>query len=519
MSKKEIEKIDKSIDCKGCTDVVALKKIDLTHTVAKKEYKAEMAELRIRLAELQRKLLDLKIPVVIVFEGWGASGKGTCISKILYPLDPRHFNVYSMDKIPEEVAMRPFLWDYWRKIPSKGRITIFDKSWHRYVLPERIEKRPLSHAETNGFYYDVESFERKLTDDGVLIVKFFLHISQEDQKARFDKLLGNPDTEWRIDKHDLLQNRDYKSHLKYFEDMIIKSNFDFCRWNIIEANDFNYAAIKMYKILINKIEKVVNKAENISCDKSTQDSQKDKVHHCEFAGLLASVNPDKEISQNEYKEQLDYYQDKLSHLEHKLYIKRKPVVIVYEGWDAAGKGGNISRMTQKLDPRGYEVIPISAPSQEELSRHYLWRFWKSAPKDGHIAIYDRSWYGRVLVERVEKFCSDTEWQRAYKEINDMEIHLHNHGAIIFKFWLQISKEEQLKRFQLRDSDPLKQYKITEEDWRNRAKWDDYEKAVDEMIGKTSTNYAPWTIVESNNKKYARIKTLKMVVDTLELELR
>jgi len=236
-------------------------------------------------------------------------------------------------------------------------------------------------------------------------------------------------------------------------------------------------------------------------------------------GILSEVQPEKEITQAEYKDRLAYYQKKLSYLGYKLYARRKSVVIVYEGWDAAGKGGNIRRLTQRLDPRGYEVVPVAAPSQEELMRHYLWRFWKSMPKDGHFGIFDRSWYGRVMVERVEGFCSEEEWRRAYAEINEMERHMSNHGAIIFKFWLHIDKDEQLRRFRSRETDPLKQYKITEEDWRNREKWDAYENAVDEMINLTGTSCAPWTVVESNNKKYARIKTLRLVVETLEEKLK
>jgi len=488
-----------------------LDKIDLTHKLSKKEYKTETDKSEIKLSELQRQIIDLKIPVLIVFEGWSAAGKGTCISKILYSLDPRYFNVYTMNKIPEDVAMRPFLWNYWTKTPSKGRITIFDKSWHRSVLPERQSKRPFSVSETSSFYYDVNAFERQLSDDGTLIIKFFLHISKDEQKKRFDELLKNPDTAWRIDKHDILQNENYETHLEYFENMIKQSNFDFSEWNIIEAEDINYAMLKIYKNIIDKIEEKIRRGDYQSPAGLTQTTQS--------IAKLNAFSPDKEISQDEYKEKLKYYQNKLSYLEYKLYTKRKPVVIVYEGWDAAGKGGNIRRLTQKLDPRGYEVVPVAAPSQEELAQHYLWRFWKSVPKDGHIAIFDRSWYGRVMVERIEKFCSDTEWQRAYKEINDMELHLYNHGAIIFKFWLHIDKEEQLKRFNMRESNPLKQYKITDEDWRNRDKWDAYEIAVDEMLEKTNTDYAPWTVVESNNKKYARIKTLKIVVETLEEKLR
>jgi polyphosphate kinase 2 (PPK2 family) len=208
----------------------------------------------------------------------------------------------------------------------------------------------------------------------------------------------------------------------------------------------------------------------------------------------------------------------MSELGFKLYTKRRSVVMVYEGWDAAGKGGNIKRMTQELDPRGYEVVPVPAPTQDELNHHYLWRFWKKMPKDGHCAIFDRSWYGRVMVERIEGFCTAEEWQRAYKEINDMEKHMVNHGVILFKFWIHIDKEEQLKRFQLRQADPLKQYKITDEDWRNREKWDQYEKAVDEMLWRTNTEYAKWRVIESNDKKYARIKTLEYVVNELERQL-
>jgi polyphosphate:AMP phosphotransferase len=501
-----------------------LKKIDPSdqkYTITKKEYKTNIGILETRLAELQRKIIDLKIPVLIVFEGWSASGKGTCISKILYPLDPRAFNVYTMSKTPEDVAMRPFLWNYWIKTPAKGRMTIFDKSWHRSVLPEQQAKRALSPAETNGFYYDVNAFERQLSDDGTLIIKFFLHISRDEQKRRFSELIANPATKWRVDNHDTDQNKNYETHLKYFENMIRQSNFDFSRWNIIESNDLNYAALKICGIIADRIE------ERIRRDGNLPPTETDQIHGRQIAApannmsanLLSSVNPNKDISQTEYKLQLNLYQRKLSFLGYKLYTKRRPVVIVYEGWDAAGKGGNIKRLVQRVDPRSYEVVPVAAPTAEELAHHYLWRFWKAAPKNGHFAIFDRSWYGRVLVERVENLCSAEEWGRAYREINDMELHMHNHGAVILKFWMHIDQQEQLRRFQSRETDPLKQYKITEEDWRNREKWDAYEKAVDDMLALTCTDHAPWTVIESNNKKYARIKTLKLVVETLEEKLK
>jgi polyphosphate kinase 2 (PPK2 family) len=235
--------------------------------------------------------------------------------------------------------------------------------------------------------------------------------------------------------------------------------------------------------------------------------------------ILSSVNPDKQIDDDDYKAKMDIYQKKIKDLGYKLYARRKSVVIAYEGWDAAGKGGNIKRLTEDLDPRGYEVAPIAAPTSEELSHHYLWRFYNKMPKDGHITLFDRSWYGRVLVERVEGLCRQDEWQRAYREINDMELHMSNHGAVIFKFWLHVDKAEQLARFEARQADPAKQYKITEDDWRNREKWDDYERAVNEMLFKTDTAYAPWTIIESNNKKFARIKVLELVTKELESRLK
>lgn len=233
---------------------------------------------------------------------------------------------------------------------------------------------------------------------------------------------------------------------------------------------------------------------------------------------LSEVELDKEISEEEYKRELRHLQKKLNALHYRLYRKKIPVVIAYEGWDAAGKGGNIKRIAGALDPRGYEVHPIASPEPHEKARHYLWRFWTRLPKTGHIAIFDRTWYGRVMVERLEGFCSTNDWQRAYNEINEFEKELSQWGAVIIKFWVQIDKDTQLERFTERQNTPEKQWKITDEDWRNRDKWDQYEDAVNEMLQKTSTEYAPWHILESVDKKYARIKALKIVIAELEKAL-
>ena len=235
--------------------------------------------------------------------------------------------------------------------------------------------------------------------------------------------------------------------------------------------------------------------------------------------ILDTIDLDKVLSDEEYDIKLEKLQKKIQKLHGELYRQKIPMVIGFEGWDAGGKGGAIRRLTEKMDSRGYVVFPIQAPSTIEKNHHYLWRFWKNMPKDGHITIFDRTWYGRVMVERIEGFCSEEEWKRAYKEINDMEQSLYNAGAIVIKFWLQIDKGEQKARFEARQADPEKQWKITDEDWRNREKWDAYEMAVNEMIAKTSTQHAPWVIVEGNDKKYARIKVLETVIQAMETRLK
>ncbi len=484
---------------------------NLTQPLSKKEFKREYEASKKRLTEIQLRLIELKIPVIIVFDGFSASGKGTQISRLLYPLDPRHFDVFTMSKVTEDMQMRPFLWSFWTKTPQRGRIAIFDKSWHRLALPESQKKWKLTPRELTGFDEDTLNFEKSLRDDGFVILKFFLDISAKEQRARFDQLLSNPDTAWRVDSEDINQNKHFDKIKKQYYKMIKETSTDCCPWHLIEADDGNFATLKIFRILIDTLEQAIYETEH----PKTEDSLK----IVETFEALSLIEADKLVDESEYKEKLDYLQKQLAQLSFKLYKRRRSVVLVYEGKDAAGKGGNIKRLTQELDPRGYEVISIAAPTSVELSHNYLWRFWNRMPKDGHLAIFDRSWYGRVLVERVEGFCSESEWRRAYQEINDMEQHLASNGTIICKFWLHIDDEEQLRRFNARMEDPLKRHKITDEDWRNREKWNEYELAVNEMLVRTNTPYAPWVIVESNNKKFARLKTLEYMVKTLEEALK
>jgi polyphosphate:AMP phosphotransferase len=486
-----------------------LEKINRFGSMDFRIYKQSLKELEKKLAGLQEPIKDYDIPVVLAFEGWSASGKGTLISRLLYPLDPRFFNVHTMGKVTEDQSMRPFLWAFWINTPAKGRISIFDKSWCRAILPGP-KQRQFKAKEREGFYSDIKTFEKQLTESGVVLLKFFLHISKDEQQARFKELEKRPETAWRVDEHDREQNKNYNTCMKLFSEMLVKTNYDDSPWHVVEANDTKFAIVHIYDIVIQKLEEEIARRA-----KATPTQPSVTQPFVRKLGKLSKVDVSKSITDREYKSRLDVLQRKIAEQGFKMYNKRKSVVIVYEGWDAAGKGGNIKRLTEHLDPRAYEVVPIGKPTEEELNHHYLWRFYTRMPKDGHMAIFDRSWYGRVMVERVERLAEPEQWNRAFDEINEMERHLVNHGVIIFKFWLQIDPAEQLARFEARQRDPLKNYKITDEDWRNREKWEQYEIAADDMLEKTSTSFAPWTIIESNDKKYARIKTLEIVTGGLD----
>ncbi len=487
-----------------------LNAIDLNKKIKKSDHKARMEKLEIKMGELQRKARENNVPITIVFEGWGASGKGRLINELLQVLDPRGVRVYSTQVSNEEELLRPFLWRFWTKIPERGRIVIYDRSWYSRFIVEKMDpmmgKLPVDKA-----YEEVNCFERQLVDDGHVVIKFFLHISRKEQKKRFKQLEKNPMTTWRVTDYDWKKNKQYGSYREVIEEMIARTDSKCAPWHLVPAHSWRFAAVSVFATVIDVVKK------NLSAlNKKTR--AKAVVLSPISRSVLETSNLSRALTRKAYDRLRRVYQKRIWELEHEVYLKRQSVVIVYEGWDAAGKGGNIKRLVRRMDPRGYEVIPIAAPNDIELAHHYLWRFWLKMPKAGHFAIFDRSWYGRVLVERVEGFATKREWQRAYREINEMEQQMTNYGTLLFKFWIDIDREEQLRRFRDREKVPFKQWKITDEDWRNRAKWKPYRDAVDEMLYRTDTDYAPWTIVESNCKLYARIKTLKTVVKTLEKHL-
>jgi len=489
-----------------------LERIDTSRKMGKKELKEWMKEQMPVLAKLQRKCRDLDIPVILVYEGFGGSGKGEMIARLIEPLDPRGFQVYSTARTTKDEAKRPFLSRFFVKTPAKGRIAIFDRSWYTKVLRERIEDMT-TREELEFAFEEINHFEKLLVDDGAVIIKMFLHITKQEQKKRFDQLLSEKTTAWRVTKADIEHHRRYKECRVLCDEMLEKTDKDYAPWQIIEAEDKDYAVAKMYQIVLERLTSVCNEREK----KDVREAENTEIQEEErfLNGVLNGVDLSKDLEKEIYKTKLKELQKKLSLLQNQMYRKRIPAVFVFEGWDAAGKGGTIKRLTQHLDPRAYAVVPISAPDETERAHHYLWRFYNHLPEAGHMTIFDRSWYGRVMVERIEGFCSIEEWSRAYNEINHFEEQLTDAGTVVLKFWLHIDQDEQKRRFEKRQNTPGKEWKITEEDWRNRSKWEEYERAVDEMVVRTSTTYAPWIVVEANSKKYSRIKVLESVVKAME----
>ena len=469
--------------------------------------RAELKAAQEKLSGYQMKIKEARLPVMVIFEGWGAAGKGSTISKVIKNIDPRFFKVKTTASPTAEDKRYPFLRRFLLDIPEAGKFTFFDAYWMEEVVGGVING-DLSEEDYKKRINSINTTERSLTDNGYLVMKFFFDISRKEQKKRIDALKADKNTRWRVDKDDIDENKHYDEYREIYDRYLTDTNRSSSPWYIIDAKDRKWAQLQVLQFLNQGIDTALkNHALAVPILQNT--------FPLKNVPKLADISlADKVLSDEEYEKELKRLQTELGALHNEVYRKRIPVIIAYEGWDAAGKGGNIKRITSALDPRGYEVHPIASPEPHEKARHFLWRFWNRLPKDGHIAIFDRTWYGRVMVERLEGFCSENDWQRAYNEMNEFEKELSDWGAVVIKFWVQIDNKTQLERFTERQNTPEKQWKITDEDWRNRDKWDLYEQAINEMLQKTSTSFAPWHVLESNDKKYARIKALKIVTEEL-----
>ena len=488
--------------------------VDTSRKLSKEDYKEEINSLGLRLSEMQRQCKDENIPVMIIFEGWSAAGKGSRISSLISYLDPRGFEVFTTQRTNEDERLRPYMWRFWQRLPANGRIHIFDRSWYQSLMNGFKKKEAKLAAPMN----DIKSFEKTLVDNGAVLVKLFLHVSRKEQEKRLTALASDHDTAWRVRKPDIKQNRNYEKNQKRFERMLNETTHDAAHWTVIEADDSRFADVKVYRTVLSAMEKAVKVRRDKSSANSTKNGRYISSPVTTGTSGLADVDLSQKIDREDYSTRLKAAQNELSRIHNAMYKQRLPAAMVFEGWDAAGKGGAIKRTVSPLDPRGYKVAPYGAPNDLEKAHHYLWRFWNEVPKAGHLTVFDRSWYGRVMVERVEGFCTEADWKRAFAEINDFEKQLVDSGIVLFKFWLHISPEEQLKRFEARTNTPEKKWKITDEDWRNRDKWSQYLEAVDEMLTRTSTDYAPWTIVEAVDKPFARIKVIETVKDKLDAAL-
>ncbi len=474
------------------------------------ELKKILKETRQKLALQQQLIKEKKLPVIVLIEGWSAAGKGTLISYLIRDLDPRFFQVVPMKARIGEEFRKPFLCRYAEKIPENGKFVFMDSGWLEETVFDAIDGK-IDEAGLEQRLNEINVFERQLADNGYLVLKIFVDVSEADQKARIKKLKEDKDTSWRVTNRDLDQIKHRKKYTKMYDHAISATNQPKTPWHVVDGSQRGLIELQVCKLLVEGIEQTIAR---------NQETIDIPVNQFPLKKMpkLREVSLDQSVSEKEYDEKLAAAQKKLKKLHNKIYRKGIPVIIAYEGWDAAGKGGNIKRMTSALDARGFTVQPIASPTPPEKNRMYLWRFWNRLPKTGHITIFDRTWYGRVMVERLEGFCSENDWQRAYNEMNEFEKMLSDWGAVVVKFWIHIDKDTQLARFNERQRIPEKRWKITEEDWRNREKWDDYEKAIDEMIEKTSTEYAPWHIIPSNDKKYARLQTIQIVIDAIEAAL-
>jgi len=485
-------------------------------SVSKDEFNAQRNELRTQLLEAQRLLRESNIPVVVIVSGVEAAGKGEVVNRLNGWLDTRGVQTFAFWEISDEERERPRYWRFWRTLPPRGEIAILFGGW--YLAPIEHRFRGLcDDAAVDAELNRIVDFERMLTHDGALIVKFWFHLSEQDQKRRLKELSRDDRSRWKMLPEKSKFSEQYQQFEQVAERVIRQTDRGIAPWYLIEAEDKRYRDLTVGKTLLQAIRARLNQPVAMEPPTVADPLELPESASAQIT-LLDQLDMSKALDSQEYKTQLKQLQQEINELTWEAYKQRRSAVLVFEGVDAGGKGGAIRRITSAVDARIYRTIPVAAPTDEEKAQHYLWRFWRHIPRGGHMIIYDRSWYGRVLVERVEGYASDAEWRRAYSEINEFEQELVENGAILLKFWLQVSDEEQLRRFQDRENTPYKRYKITDEDWRNREKWPQYKAAVNEMVARTSTRHAPWTLVEGDDKPYARIKVLRTVCDSLRAAL-
>lgn len=485
---------------------------EIGHKIDKATYRAAVPALRAALLEAQVNLHESKkIPVVVLISGQDGAGKGETINMLYEWMDPRFISTLAFSLPTDEERERPPMWRYWRSLPPKGRIGIFAGSWYSDPIRERIQDE-VTLKELDARAEQINRFESMLVNEGALVLKFWFHLTKEGQVRRLKALEEDPRTAWRVTKWNWDRLKTYDKLQDVAGHLLRLTNTPWAPWVVVEGTDDRYRSLTVGQILLEALQKKLG---------STQKQESPVAPmvrvNTDSRTVLSELNLDLNLPDKAYDDALSKWQGRLSELVRDPRFQGRSLVCAFEGADAAGKGGAIRRIAAALDARQYQIIPVAAPTEEERAQPYLWRFWRQVPRQGKVAIFDRTWYGRVLVERVEGFCSENDWLRAYTEINDFEHELADSGVIVVKFWLQISQAEQLKRFQAREQVAFKRFKITQEDWRNREKWDAYQQAICDMVERTSTGNAPWILVEANDKNYARVKILESLCKRIEAE--
>jgi polyphosphate:AMP phosphotransferase len=453
--------------------------------------------------EVLRERADRALLVVVA--GIDGAGKGSAINLLNEWMDPRGIRTAAFGPPTDEESRHPPMWRYWAELPARGSIGIVFGSWYADLFKEAARKRP-DAAKLARLTEDISRFEAMLASEGVQLVKLWYHLSRDAQRRRCKELAAHPDTAWRVSKADRDVGRKFKRLRAGADTVVTATDFPFARWTVVPSADESmrtYAtAVAVREALRHPHQPPVGQAPKLP-------SAPDRFADLDYSRVL---------EKDDYEDALAHWQGRLARAVHHPDFAWRSLALVFEGSDAAGKGGAIRRLTHALDVRQMRIMAIAAPGPEALARPYLWRFWRDVPTTGRIAIFDRSWYGRVLVERVEGFAKPAEWKRAYDEIRDFEEQLAEHGTIVVKCWLAITKEEQLLRFKERESVPFKRYKITADDWRNRRKWTAYRRAANDMFALTDTEAAPWALIASDDKRAARVEVVKTIALAVERAL-
>ncbi len=480
--------------------------------MSKEQFEEVLPPLRDALLAAQKRLTDEKsFSLAVIVTGVPTAGRSEIVNEFLEWLDPKRIHVHALAKLRQTARGWPAMWRYWNALPPRGEMAFFFMGWYEDLLYPALRQRAKARHHHARTLERIRQFETMLPRDGVRILKLHLTVDKDEQKERIRKLRADKLTRWRVTREERWLVRHHREVDKVAKETIAATSRPGAEWHVIDGTDSQSRVFAAGKLLLDTLE------DGFAARRLPAAPPKHKAVRGDRRSFPSS-HPGAPLDDDHYDEELERLRGRFALLARRDRFRKHGAVLAFEGMDAAGKGGAIRRLTSALDARQYNVVPVSAPTPQELLYPYLWRFWRHVPRHGEIAIFDRSWYGRVLVERVRGFASAPDWQRAYDEINEFEQQLTEHGLIVHKFWLQVGKDEQLQRFHERDRDPLKRYKVDPEDLKNRRFYDDYQLAAHEMIRRTSTQNAPWTIVEADDKKFARLKVLRTVGEAIERAL-